>query len=259
VDGPRGHFLHPAGGLGVVWERAAAVVRGHGGALRFGEPVSAITAEGRRVTGVRTASGHTPADAVVATMPLGRLVGALPGAPATALTAARTLRARHTALVFLRARATRPPPHAWVHLYDPAVRAGRVTNFAAWDARRGGGDPVFALEYWCDPDDAVWSLTDDGLAALAERELAASGLAGRVTVLDAHVERLRGTHPVPHLGYQAEVDAARVFCGGFTGLAVAGRHGTFAVDSVAGAMAAGLDAAEKMGVKGVNRPLRDEI
>jgi protoporphyrinogen oxidase len=241
--------LHPRAGLGAVWARAAERVRASGGDVRLAAPVDGLCTDAAgRVCGVRTPAGEVPTDAVVASMPLGRLVRALPGgAPgaARARAAADRLRSRHTVLVYFRAAAARPPAHAWVHLHDPALRAGRVTNFAAWDARRGGGDAVFALEYWCDPGDATWALADDALAALAARELAASGLAGRAAVADAHVERLPGTHPVPHLGYAADVAAARAFCASFAGLEAAGRHGAFAVDSVADAMAGGLDAAAR--------------
>ena len=57
----------PVGGSGALTQALATRLRHMGGALRLGDAVTAITREGDRVTGVRTASGdHVAARAVVA-------------------------------------------------------------------------------------------------------------------------------------------------------------------------------------------------
>ncbi len=56
---------HPLGGCGAVSEGMAAAARDLGVDIRLGEAVETVEFEGRRATGVRTAKGLVPADAVV--------------------------------------------------------------------------------------------------------------------------------------------------------------------------------------------------
>ena len=58
-------IYHPRGGTGAVTRAMADVARRMGVRFRLGEPVRALTFDGRRATGVTTDAGQTRADAVV--------------------------------------------------------------------------------------------------------------------------------------------------------------------------------------------------
>jgi phytoene desaturase len=57
--------FHPLGGCGAVTAAMARVATEMGVEIRLGEPVTGLTFDGRRATGVRTAQGEYPSDAVV--------------------------------------------------------------------------------------------------------------------------------------------------------------------------------------------------
>lgn len=239
-------FLHPRGGLSAVWERMAAEVA-RAGTVRLATPVIGLCVRDGRVTGVCTPSGEIAADAVVSSMPLGVLLRALPGVPPDVADGMRSLPVRSTVLVYARLAGAPPARASWAYAYDRSVAVGRVTDFRAWrHMSEEDGDAVVALEYWCDAGDALWSSDDAALAARAARELAVLRPYRGARVLDARVLRLAGTHPVPVVGYRPRVDAALAAARRVAGLEVVGRHGSFAVDSMAVAMAEGIDAAERV-------------
>ncbi len=57
--------FHPVGGCGAITTALARVARRIGVTIQLDEPVEEVVLEGRRTTGVRTAHGFYPADAVV--------------------------------------------------------------------------------------------------------------------------------------------------------------------------------------------------
>ena len=68
---------HPRGGTGAVMAAMARVARDLGADIRVGEPVEEITFQGRRATGVRTASGVQEADALVINADFAHTMGKL--------------------------------------------------------------------------------------------------------------------------------------------------------------------------------------
>jgi phytoene desaturase len=95
------HFA--MGGTGSLVDGMARLVEGQGGTLRFGAEVSQITADGRRATGVRLASGEEiPADVVVSNADAAWTYRMLvPAAARRRWTDARIERARHSMSLFV--------------------------------------------------------------------------------------------------------------------------------------------------------------
>ena len=228
-------FAYPARGTGSVWEAMAEEIAEHGGNVHLSSPITALLTDGHTVRGLHAAGLDHEADVVVSTMPAHLLLGALPPAPAEVTAAAASLRARSTVLVYLHVSGTDGFPHNWVYVYPDHLRVGRLTSFAAWEEHEGP-DSIVSLEYWCSPDDDLWSASDSELIDLAARELAATGLLGRPSIGAGHVERLRGTHPVFDLGFGDRVAAVQDHLSRWHGLLSAGRHGRHGLPGVGACM-----------------------
>lgn len=234
----------PTDGLGSVWQRMADHLVANGAELHCNEQVEAVVADESLVTALRSDQRTITLDGVVSTMPLGRLVQLLQPTAADPLTvtAARSLPARSTVLVYLLARAD-PSPHDWIALYPRRFRYGRVTDFGPApsidDTSR-----IYCLEAWCDSNDEFWSTPDEDLAAMAASELSSTELFGEVSVRDHHVERVANTHPIPTLGSKAAAASVAAKLAAVSGLAVAGRAASHSVLGLAESMAAARRAAD---------------
>lgn len=241
-------FSYPDGGTGRIWDRMQAEIERRGGTIHLGTPVEAIRVSEGSVAGVVAGGACHAVQRVVSTMPLTALLRALPDVPAGVKTVAASLRFRNTLLVYLRVASTNLFPHLWLYLYDPSLRAGRVTNFRNWGRDVGAPDArtsTLAVEFWCWSDEPIWRYDNAALAALAEAELRRTPLLGGSAVLDSHVVRLRGSHPAYDIGFRARSGVVQHFISTVAGLQTIGRQGAFTFDGVAESMRMGIDAATR--------------
>jgi len=244
-------FPYPALGTGSVWKRMAGEFEEAGGRLHLETPIGRVQGGAGEVA-VVTGDREHPVDRVVSSMPLPVLLRALPDVPPELTDAAKRLRMRSTVLVYLRLRCAERRPDHWLYVYPPEYRLGRVTFVDAWhpaDSSLPGNDSIVCIEYWCDHGDTTWTLPDEAVATLAGGELVATGLLGRAaTVVDAHVVRLRGTHPVPRVGVPEVLAAAQQLVATLPGVVSIGRHGQFAIPGVGACMESALETAAAIGV-----------
>lgn len=241
-------FSYPDGGTGRVWDRMRSAIELRGGVIHLATPVESIRLCDGSVAGVQAGGAWHEVDRVVSTMPLTALLRALPDVPDAVRTQAAGLRFRNTLLVYLRVASTQLFPHLWLYLYDPMLRAGRVTNFRNWGRDVGAtdaGTSTLAVEFWCWNDDLLWKSDDAAIAALAEAELRRTPLLGGSAVIDSHVVRMGSSHPAYDIGFHARTGAVHDFISTVGGLQTIGRHGAFTFDGVAESMRMGIDAATR--------------
>lgn len=226
-------FRWPEAGTGSLWPAMARGLQIHPAA-----PVQRVELGGGRVRAVVAGGARFPADAVVSTIPLPALLRALhPGTLDLAPTAARS-----TLVLYLHLDRDPGTPWSWVHLYPLTTPAGRVTFFRHWHPSLAR---FVAVELWTDAGGTRWEQGADALGAETSHDLERAGLLGGARLEAAHVERLPGSHPVLYRGYRADRDALLSRLAGVHGLHLAGRHGTWVVDSLAEAMRSGVEAAER--------------
>src|SRR5262249_31429928 len=118
-------------------------------------------------------------------------------------------------------------PDNWIYVHDPSVRVGRVQNFKNWSPEMVP-DPrltCLGLEYFCSRGDALWSMDDASLVALATREIAAIGLVSAARVVDATVMRVLQAYPIYDTGYRKALDGVRAWMDRFANLQLVGRNG----------------------------------
>ena len=243
-------FLYPKRGPGQLWEAAADELRARGGELHHHQRVVGLhgtpAASGRpaRLTGVRTvdAAGAVhdwTGELVISSMPVQHLVRALPTAlapPAALRAVAEGLRYRAFLTVGLLADHLAPEIREnndgigisdnWIYVQEPGVKVGRVQLFNNWSPWMVAdpGQVWMGMEYFCEAGDALWSLDDAALGALARDEATALGLVPAGAVRDSVAIRMPRAYPA-YFGSYARFGALRDWLDTVEGLVLVGRNG----------------------------------
>lgn len=208
--------------LGYIEGGSETLVRGlvdaivaAGGTVRLGEPAQRIeTAEGQ-VTGVRTATGLYPAEAVICTVPALLVSELAPDLPEAAREAYRGMRNTGVVCVVLRL-ARSVSPHFWVNVNEPDIEIPGVIEFSRLRPVDGPGDghvvyvPFYMPtwhEKWARPDAAFVA---ESLACLARINPAIT----EADVLDTRVSRLRHAQPICPAGFAATLPPVRTAIAG---------------------------------------------
>src|SRR5437867_4438278 len=207
-------FDYPRRGPGMLWERMAERLREGGQEIRLERDVIRIRHEGATVRAV--VSGHSGREDehagthFLASMALQELILALdPPAPAEVQDHARALRYRDFITVAVVIRRPAVFPDNWIYVHTPDVHVARIQNYKNWSAAMVP-DPdrtCLGLEYFCNEGDALWSLPDASLEALARRELALLGFAAEDEVTGTAVLRQRKAYPVYDWEYRDHLAA----------------------------------------------------
>ena len=247
-------FRYPRRGPGMMWEACAAKIEAMGGEVRLGARVTGL--EWNENTALWTvtyvdgdgASHAVTASRVVSSAPLRELVEAISPAPKS-LPEAMDLSYRDFLTVVLISRSRIELEDNWIYIHDPSVRLGRVQNFRSWspDMIPDGVSTCLGLEYFCFEGDALWSMTDDDLIALARKEIAAVGLMAIDDITDGHVVRQKMAYPVYDERYGANVAAVRdELVAAYPSLHLIGRNGMHKYNNQDHAMMTGMLTAENI-------------
>ena len=235
-------FLYPKFGPGQMWEEVARKVEALGGSILRNVEVTGLETEGKQILAVCAvdATGQKQrfaSDFVFSTMPVKELVRALDCAvPASVREVSEGLRYRDFITVGLLLNSLkikdRREPHGqliadnWIYLQEPEVLAGRLQIFNNWSPHLLD-DPSkvwVGVEYFCNETDAIWKLSDAGIAQLAKDELHKIEIIDSSEVIDWHVERVPKTYPA-YFGVYERFEEVRNFVDGFQNLFLIGRNG----------------------------------
>ena len=227
-------FQYPRRGPGMMWDAAAAKLRGRGGKVLMGRTLAALSwDEGARVWTVTatTSSGATEsftARNIISSAPITELASALSPRPSS-LPHARALKYRDFLTVALIIKTDKELfPDNWIYIHDPSVKVGRVQNFLSWSPAMvpEPGYACLGLEYFCFEGDGLWTSADADLIALAKEEIGRIGLIDPACVTDACVVRQPKAYPVYDEDYRAHVMAVQGdLAARFPTLHLVGRNG----------------------------------
>jgi protoporphyrinogen oxidase len=221
-------FHYPRFGPGQMWETMADEIIAAGGEVRLNTPVTQLEAEEGRVVAVVAGGERVECADVISSLPLRLTVGiSEPAAPSAVQEAARGLRYRDFLTVALVIDGEDLFPDNWIYIHEPGVRVGRIQNFRSWSPWMVP-DPSKAsvgLEYFCFQGDELWDMDDDGLVALATREIEQLGLARADEVERGFVTRVPLAYPMYDADYAERVAAIRAWLDGFANLQQVGRNG----------------------------------
>jgi protoporphyrinogen oxidase len=221
-------FRYPRYGPGQMWEAMARRIEEDGGEILLDTRVERLDVERGTVVAVEAAGRtHLPA-AVISSLPLRDVVAMTrPAPPAEVVEAARGLRYRDFLTVALVVSGEDLFPDNWIYIHDPSVRVGRIQNYRSWSPWMVP-DPEKAcvgLEYFCFAGDDLWSMGDDGLVALATRELEQLGLVRPGQVERGFAIRVPKAYPIYDADYAERVATIRAWLETIENLQQVGRNG----------------------------------
>ena len=229
-------FDYPRLGPGMLWERMEerAVETGHCTSL-LGREVVRIDHDDRRILRIVHAASDNPADLqeltgsfYFGTMPLRTLLQRMnPAPPDLVMAAANRLRYRDFITVNLVLDDTELFPDNWIYVHAPKVRVGRIQNFRNWSRELvpEAGHTGIGMEYFCFEGDDLWSMSDEALINLAQKELRKLGLARKAHVTDGFVIRVKKAYPMYNEDFAENLAIIRAWLDNFENLQQIGRNG----------------------------------
>jgi len=240
-------FDYPRLGPGMLWRAVQERIVAAGGSVRVGAEVVRVCRTGARIDAV-VVGGDGGEESVVGThflssMPVTDLVRRLEPPPDPEVLEAAN-RLTHRAFLTICLILTRPKvfPDNWIYVHSPEVKVGRIQNYKNWspamvpDATRTS----LGLEYFVNEGDALWSMPDADLVALATRELEQLGLASRAEVEAGCVFRVPHAYPVYDSTYREALAQIRHFVDRLENLQTIGRNGLHRYNNQDHAMLTGL-------------------
>jgi protoporphyrinogen oxidase len=241
-------FRYPRLGPGQMWDRVRDLVVDGGGSVAMGTTVGSLRQEAGRWTAVLVDSEGRErtvlARNVVSTAAIDELVPLLGiGGNDPAGAAAAGLRYRDFLIVALIARGPRRFDDNWIYIHDPAVKVGRIQNFASWSPEMvpDAATSCYGMEYFCFAGDDTWSMPDEDLLARARAEITKLGLSVPDDIVDGVVVRQPKAYPIYDDAYRQNLDIIRRGLDErFTGLHLAGRNGMHKYNNQDHAMMTGL-------------------
>jgi protoporphyrinogen oxidase len=221
-------FQYPRLGPGMLWSRMKEIVVQRGVPVILNAPVESVRRQEGKVVCVRAGGETYHGTHFISSIPIRELIGKLhPAAPPALLAAAKKFHYRDFLTVALMVRGRHLFPDNWIYVHDPLVSAGRVQNYGNWSPEMTPDPDLSCLgvEYFCNSTDAIWSAPDEGLIALATREMVQLGLVQEQDVVDGAVVRMPKAYPVYDRGYQGGLATVREFLATVPNLQLVGRNG----------------------------------
>jgi len=240
-------FEYPRLGPGMMWNTVREEVERRGGAVRLNADVVRIGRRGLRVEHVvvRSPGGEETIEGsdFISSMPVTELVQKLdPPAPLAVREASEKLTYRDFLTVCLIVNKPELFPDNWIYIHSPKVKVGRIQNFKNWspamvpDPRKTS----LGLEYFCSEGDALWTMPDAELVALARQEVERIGLAKASDVEDGCVVRVPKSYPVYDSDYRTYLGVVRDFVDRLENLQPVGRNGLHRYNNQDHAMLTGM-------------------
>jgi len=204
-------FQYPKYGPGMMWERCTELVEARGCKVIMNTRVVGIRHEdGRAVSVVAESEGgrtEYPADHVISSMPISKLLKAMePAPPPAVVKAADDLGYRDFLTVALVVPEEYSFPDNWIYVHSPDVQVGRIQNFGSWSPYLvKEGRTCLGLEFFVFEGDETWSRADEDLIEQGKRELGILGLVDPAKVEAGYVVRMPKAYPFYDEHYKANV------------------------------------------------------
>lgn len=264
-------FYYPKYGPGQLWERLAEIDCEMGAVLRMHREVIGIHTENGRICAVtvRNTDESSPeygttetveCDALISSMPVKDLVAALLDPPNEIREISDHLPYRDFITVGLLldrlelTNRTKIPtvngivPDCWIYIQERDVKIGRLQIFNNWSPYMVDDltkHVWIGLEYFCNEGDALWSLTEEEMTALAAEELEKIGIIQKKNILDRFTAKVKKAYPA-YFGVYAQFDRVRAYLDSFPNLFCVGRNGQHRYNNMDHSMLTAIRAAEQI-------------
>ena len=238
-------FIYPKYGPGQMWEETARQVQDKGARLHIQHTVKKLHINNNTVYKVdvydhqhdqlKTIEG----DYFFSTMPVKTLINSITGQAIPKqvtkvanglvyrdfITVGVLLKKLHLTTKGSKAVTTQINDN-WIYIQERDVKVGRIQIFNNWSPYMVK-DPAttwLGLEYFCNQDDDLWSLSDDAIKTLAIDELKKLQFIASHDVLDSTVIRVPKTYPA-YFGTYDQFNDIRSFVDPIENLFLIGRNG----------------------------------
>lgn len=257
-------FLFPKLGTGQMWETVAEKLKAKNAQIITKTTVMHINVEGNRIASVDTTDGNGTHHTIIgdfffSTMPIKELIRAL------SCEVPPEIRAISEGLVYRdfvqvgvlvnNLKVTedagngkrRPITDNWIYIQESDVKVGRMQIWNNW----GPGmvaDPTkiwLGLEYFCNENDAIWSLPDEKIKELAANELEKMSIADKKDIVDSMVIRMPKTYP-GYFGTYDRFDELSKYIDRFENLFLVGRNGQHKYNNQDHSMLAAMTAVDNI-------------
>jgi protoporphyrinogen oxidase len=228
-------FMYPRDGYMRIPERMADTISKAGNEIILGATVTRVEYRGPNNFEVffATQAGERSVHAthVVSTIPLSALAQmTVPRADAAVVKAARSLRFRDLVTVNVKLKRAQVTPDTWLYVQDTNIIFGRLHEPKNWSAAMvpDAAHTSLVLECFCTVGDAIWSRSDDEIAARCVADLEQKlGFIAKSEVVGWNVVRTRNAYPIYDLDYLANLGVIKAHLEAFPGLSIVGRGGAF--------------------------------
>jgi Protoporphyrinogen oxidase len=252
-------FAYPLLGCGQAYQNLTNEFLRLGGTLHLNSHVKKILVEPAlpppshaqrpfKLTGIELINGQTVfADHVISTAPFTDMILAIPQLN-DVHAYAKELTYRNTTLVFLKIDQKDIFKDNWIYVHEKNLQTGRISNFRNWSPAMYGthDEAILCLEYWSYDMDALWTMGDADLIALAKREITETALVAASAILDGHVVRMHRSYPVYSCGYREKLEKLQRAAGTISGVHFIGRNGSFKYNNQDHSILMGLLVAENI-------------
>lgn len=224
-------------------------LRASGGEIINSVRLESIERAGDDITSV-TFRGHDrkprllPCSHLLSTIPVNELLAMLPDPPGDTIQAARDLTYRSTVLLFVQLRAELSLPGTILYFTEPEILFSRLYDVGRFSKSMiPEGKGLLCIEFPCQRDDEVWSMSDADLFAHALEVLETRGLVKANDVETSFTEKVSHSYPVFDTEYAIRLDSCFRYLRGFRNLLSYGRQGGFSYINTDGAIQQGFKAA----------------
>ena len=225
-------FDYPILGPGMMWERCQEIIESKGGKVYLNTPVVYLERDGNKITTVTAQHEgklmQFTGDRIISTMPVTALIKRMnPQPPEEVVKAANGLNYRDFIIVSLVIDKENLFPDNWIYIHSPEVKVGRIQNFKNWSPAMvpDTTKTCLGMEYFCNENDEIWSMSDAELITLATREIAKLTLADINDVTDGTVIRQPKAYPVYDREYRQHLQVIQEFIETLENLQTVGRNG----------------------------------
>ncbi len=228
-------FMYPRDGYVRIPERMAEDIAAAGNEIRLNSAVNRIVCHGPKdfevFFGERESAGSVRGDAIISTIPLGRLAQIIePKCDQCVIDAAKNLKFRDLITINLRLKKKQVTPDTWLYIQDKEILFGRMHEPKNWSQAMvpDADHTSLVLECFCTRGDHIWSMGDEQIAARCVDDLASKlKFIGREEVVGFQAVRTVQAYPVYDLDYRENIATVMSFINSLPGVHVIGRGGTF--------------------------------
>jgi protoporphyrinogen oxidase len=265
-------FVYPKRGPGQLWETMAERVTELGGSIMYNARVAGVMFANNTITSVTVEYGGAtetvPCDYLFSSMPVKDLVAAMGSSvPPSVQKIAAALPYRDFITVGLLvkklklknktrlATVSNIVPDCWIYIQERDVKIGRLQIFNNWSPYMVADleNTVWVgLEYFCNEDDALWSMSREEFIAFAIDELVKINIIDKDDVLDAVQVKIKKTYPA-YFGAYSEFGTIRTFLDGIANLYCIGRNGQHRYNNMDHSMLTAIEAVNVLKSGGANK------